>query len=115
MSDLTRFRDHARKMSTAEHKPECPMLTAKAPYWPPGGWAPVDEDGNWTTDVGVPAGLGWLGPKPPWSPPHCDGCMSDEDRARFAALAAEVDDYLTPAEDRIAADVEQLSLEVEHG
>lgn len=93
MSDLTRFRDHCRKMSDAEHKPDCPMLTAVEPYWPPGGWAPIDADGNWDNSGGMPQGLGWLGPKPAWSPPHCDGCNSAEDRALFAQLADEVDTY----------------------
>lgn len=34
MSDLTRFRDHCSQMANAEHKPDCPSLTARNPYWP---------------------------------------------------------------------------------
>lgn len=90
---LTAFRDHARRMAEAEHKPDCPHVTAVEPYWPPGGWAPIDADGNW--DVGGTGihGLGWLGPKPEWSPPPCDGCITDADRAQWRRLANEVDDY----------------------
>lgn len=80
---LDAFREHCRRMATAEHKPECPSLPANIPYWP--AWHSIfDEAGNVTA-------LGWNGPPPP--PPTCDGCNSDADRALFARLAAEVDEY----------------------
>lgn len=100
MSDLTRFRDHCREMATAEHKPECPSLTAVEPYWPPGGWDLIDDEGDWCARSGKPStGLGWLGPKPKWEPPTCGGCLTDADRALFAQMAGEVDDYLAPQVD----------------
>ena len=91
--------EHYRRMATAEHKPECPSLTAVEPYWPPGGWAPIDAEGNWCTGPGIPTGLGWLGPKPEWSPPSCPGCNPPADRALFARLADEVDAHLAPQPD----------------
>lgn len=33
---------------------------------------------------------------PAYTPPTCDGCVPENDRALFARLAAEVDEYLTP-------------------
>lgn len=90
---LPTLRDHFLRMSAAQHLDECPSLTARKPYWP--RWADIDEDGNWCGQTGKPAvGLGWLGPEPPWEPPRCDGCISDDERALFALLAGEVDDYL---------------------
>lgn len=87
MTDLEQFRDHCRAMVTAEHKPECPMLTAVEPYWPPGGW-------DWTDWTDLSKGLTWIGPKPKWEPPHCDGCNPEADRALFARLATEADEYI---------------------
>lgn len=92
MSDLTAFRDHARAMAQAQHKPDCPSLTAREPYWPPGGWVPMD--GNDPMN-----GLRWIGPKPPWSPPDCDGCVTNADREMWARLADEIDHYLHPEQD----------------
>ncbi len=93
---LRRFRDHARRMAEAQHTAECPSLTAVEPYWPPGGWAPIDADGNWVSGINpLPGGgLGWLGPKPKWERPTCDGCVTDEDRALWRRLAAEADEHL---------------------
>lgn len=86
---LESFRDHCARMAVAEHKPECPMLTWREPYWP--SWIPVyGEDG-------IPAQLKWAGPKPTTGEfvrPTCDGCLTDDDRALFRQLAAEVDTYL---------------------
>ena len=86
VSDLTVFRDHARKMATADHKPDC-----RKPE----------------TDV-----RGWRGRHPD---PACAGCNSVEDRALFGRLADEVDAYLEakagPVEDLFGvAAVEQASL-----
>lgn len=92
MSGLAQFRDHCRRMATAEHVPECPSLTAREPYWPPGGWVLTDPKD-------AMAGLTWIGPKPKWEPPTCDGCLSDADRALFARMASEVDEYLAPQPD----------------
>ena len=65
MSDLTAFRDHARKMAEAEHKPECRGTI---------------ED-RW-------------GSSRVWPNPECSGCNSAEDREWFRRLADEVDAYL---------------------
>lgn len=35
MSDLTRFRDHARRMAKAKHRPDCPGLDPSRPYLKP--------------------------------------------------------------------------------
>lgn len=85
MSDLTHFRDHCRTMATAEHKPECPSLTAKPP---PRTYPLYDDEGNICA-------LGINLEAVSWRPPACDGCNPDIDRTLFARLAAEVDDYLT--------------------
>ena len=83
---LERYRDHCRRMAEAEHKPECPSLTAVEPYWPPGGWVPTDGEDPMN-------GLSWIGPKPKWEPPKCDGCNPESDRALFRRLAEEADEY----------------------
>lgn len=88
MSDLTAFRDHCLAMSTAEHKPECPSLGPKSrPVWE----AVYDHE---TYGDDIPAALALRGFTPP--PPACYGCLSDAERALFAALASEVDNYLDP-------------------
>lgn len=82
MSDLTRFRDHCQSMATAEHAPDCPHITAREPYWPM--WTVAEDGGS----------MVWNGPKPPWSPPPCGGCITDDDRALWTRLANEADAYL---------------------
>lgn len=84
---LERFRDHCRAMSTAQHKLECPSLVTKRPFWD--SWRAVRA-----TNDPMPSCLIWNGPLPPWEPPKCDGCVTDAERALFARLAGEVDDYL---------------------
>lgn len=61
MSDLDQFRDHCRKMATAEHRGDC---TAKAMS-------------RWGDRV--------------HPDPDCPGCLTDDDRALFALLADEVE------------------------
>jgi hypothetical protein len=90
---LTCFRDHAARMAEADHKPDCPHVTAVKPYWP--RWGAIDENHEWCAKTGKPmVGLGWLGPEPPWERPPCDGCVTDDDRALWRRLAAEVDAYV---------------------
>lgn len=79
MSDLTTFRDHCRTMATAEHKPGCQEGQA-------------DAVRKWT--MAQKWGPGWG--EPDEQPTPCPGCNSEADRALFARLAAEVDDYLDP-------------------
>lgn len=87
MSSLTTFREHCRAMSTAEHRPECAWL-----LWKPGGaWVPQYEG-----EDEHPASLRWIAPPPR---PECNGCLTEADRALFAQMAAEVDDYLAPQPD----------------
>lgn len=88
-TQLEAFRDHCRRMAEAEHKPECPTRTVVKPYWPPGGWVPADGENPMN-------GLAWIGPEPHWEPPKCDGCNSEADRALFARLAVEIDEYQQP-------------------
>lgn len=70
MSDLTKFRDHCRVMAAAVHSPECKGER-------PGIFYPITVRPD----------------------PECGGCVTDADRALFALLAAEVDDYLAPQPD----------------
>lgn len=79
MSDLTTFRDHCRQMADAIHKPECRLWVER-----PGIFHP---SGDWK-----------------YPSPECVGCISDADRALFALLAAEVDDYLAPQPDLFGAE-----------
>ena len=74
MSQLGAFRDHCAHMTTAQHKPECPSLTAVRP-------AALSLD------------------RLTWEPPKCDGCVTNAERALFAQMAAEIDDYLAPQVD----------------
>lgn len=74
-----------REMAEAEHKPDCPSLTAKEPFW--SAWAIEMEDG-------APARMRWRGPRPKWEPPTCDGCNSQGDRDLFSRLASEVESYV---------------------
>lgn len=71
MSALDQFRDHCRKMATAEHKPECA--------------------GH------LPSRWGWAREIHP--DPNCGGCLTDDDRALFALLADEVEAYQAPQVD----------------
>lgn len=79
MTDLERFRDHARQMSTAEHKPECPWSRPKE----------CEPKPIWRGGI---TSLQWLGMTEP--PPLCAGCVTDADRLLWARLAAEADAYL---------------------
>lgn len=79
MSDLGKFRDHCAAMSTADHKPECR------------GQMPI----RW----------GWAREIHP--DPNCPGCVSDGDRALFAQMAAEVDEYRTPQVDLFGALIDE--------
>lgn len=63
MSDLTTFRNHCAAMATAEHRPTCRTWVS-------------NRFGRWQHPA-----------------PTCPGCLTDADRALFAQLAAEVDDY----------------------
>lgn len=83
MSDLTTFRDHCLAMSTAEHKPEC--------EWSSRGAVESKNrlEARFERLCGEPEGTrGRV--------THCTGCVTAADRALFARLAAEVDDYLEP-------------------
>jgi hypothetical protein len=82
---LDTFRRHCADMATAQHKPDCPSLTAKEPHWD--AWA-VRYDAQ-----GRPALMLWRGPKPKWEPPTCDGCVTDAERDLFAQMAHEVAVY----------------------
>jgi len=74
MSDLSAFRDHARTMSTAEHKGTCQGRREHHNF----------PDGRLV-----------------YPDPACPGCVSDADRALWARLADEVDAYLSHDEDEV--------------
>ena len=85
MIRLSTFREHCAAMAKAEHKPDCPSLTAKKPHWD-----------CWVVEYGAdgrPCAMHWRGPEPRWEPPKCDGCNPEADRALFAQMAAEVERY----------------------
>ena len=71
MSDLTGFRDHARRMATATHTPDC--TTLQPTRW--GGTRTVHPD------------------------PTCPGCITDTNRALWVRLADEADNYLDRHQD----------------
>lgn len=77
MSELSKMRDHCRRMASAEHKPECPSLDTNLPNWV------LDETNSFMT---------WI-PAPPR--PVCDGCVTTGERELFCQLADEIDVYLT--------------------
>jgi hypothetical protein len=82
---LDTFRQHCAEMATAQHKPDCPSITAKEPWWD--AWTVRCDDKGW------PSSMLWRGPKPKWEPPRCDGCVTDDERALFAQMAREVANY----------------------
>lgn len=88
MSDLSTFAWHCRAMASAEHTPGCvrayrEALRKSGPKWG------INYD-----DAGDPVSMAWLGTVP--QPEPCPGCVTDDDRARWAALADEVEAYMDP-------------------
>ena len=83
MSDLSRFRDHARQMSEAGHTSECEQQTTRAKN----RWSHFRLFGEWLEEWGKrPAG-------PPFA---CAGtCVTDADRALWGRLADEADAHLS--------------------
>lgn len=87
MSDLTAFRDHCRKMATAEHKPECKALV----------------ETRWQTRTFYPN-------------PDCGGCNPAADRTLFNRLAGEVDEYLErPVDVDLFGELSEMPTPVEEG
>ena len=84
MSDLTRFRDYARKMAGRDHLLDCPSLEANRPFW--------QSFETVTSADGQIQALRWMGPPPPL--PECDGCVTVAERALWTRLADEADAYL---------------------
>lgn len=70
-TDLERFRDHARTMAQAKHRPDCPPRD-RAPR-------PVNQHRS--------------------KPSKCPGCVTSTDRALWARLADETDAYLNSQSD----------------
>lgn len=64
-SDLERFRDHARDMADATHRPDCTGI----------------REGRW-------------GPLAVHPHPDCGGCVTDDDRVIWTRLATETEVYL---------------------
>lgn len=87
MSDLTKFRDYSRVMAQGGHSDECVIGSAEAKR----RWGYFRMFREWEPK--------W-GPRPDGPPRPCEGdCVSAGDRALFARLAAEVDEYLAPQPD----------------
>jgi hypothetical protein len=81
MSDLSAFRDHARQMSTAEHKPECKGTPERVV-------ARAREISGYRRMFGED--------HPKLTPlDRCPGCITPEDRALWTRLADEADAYLS--------------------
>ena len=84
MSTLTKFRDHCRAMAEGAHTADCERAADEAQR----RWGYFRLFREWQDE--------W-GPRPEGPPRACRGdCLSDADRALFARLAVEVDDYLDP-------------------
>lgn len=83
---LAAFRDHCRKMAVAEHKPEC--------KWPDARLVAQHNvrQATFERTFSEPKGTRPLAE-------HCLGCVTAADRALFAQMAGEVDDYLAPQVD----------------
>ena len=87
MSDLTKFRDHAAAMANGGHTPACVIAQAEAER----RWRYFRMFREW---------LEKWGERPGGPPKPCTGdCLTAADRALFALLAAEVDEYLAPQPD----------------
>lgn len=99
-TDLERFRDHARTMSIADHKPEC---CACGQPWCCG--CPRHRDGDRRHPAGAPETnpTAWLAHAAtcPGNPaaPCCR--ITSTDRALWARLADEVDGYLNRHSDEV--------------
>lgn len=99
MSDLTRFRDHAREMTERLHRPDC--CRCEQTYCCGCIGHPA-----YHPDVRPPW---WYGPAMLWTAhaetcpgnpaaPNCTGCVTDAERALWTQIADEIDDYLDDAE-----------------
>ena len=92
MSDLTAFRDHARVMAGAQHKPECCQCGAG---YCCGCIGHPNMHPHWDKH-GVPTGWPEHAETCPGNPcaPPCPGCVTDADRALWTRLADEADAWL---------------------
>ena len=102
MSDLTEFRDHAQRLSTADHRDDCDRIHR------------IVKLDRWLNRYGLDATLScgstdghephfWQVSGLDWDCPGlCGGCMPDSERALWTKLASEVDAYLN--EDRVPDD-----------
>ena len=75
MSDLTDLRDHARRLSTADHRDDCEAVWHEATW---SGLIPTRRE------------------KPN---PHCGGCMPEGERLAWGRIAVELEDYLGAGDD----------------
>jgi hypothetical protein len=75
MSDLTLFRDHARRMADAQHTLDC---EARREDW----------------ELALRRHARWDNFPHPGPKPECWGCVTDADRALWIRLADEADAYL---------------------
>jgi len=92
MSDLSAFAEHARKMATAQHKPECCQCGAG---YCCGCIGHPNMHPHWDKH-GVPTGWPEHAETCPGNPcaPPCPGCVTDADRALWTRLADEADAWL---------------------
>ncbi len=84
MSDLTQFRDHARRCSIATHRTDCPSIRPSRGYPFRAGRCDdkTDHDPHEIFPLVDCPGV-------------CSGCMPDSERALWARLASETDAYLS--------------------
>ena len=100
MSDLEATRDHARRLSTADHDDDCENIhritKVDRRLYDCGLDATLsgpDTSGHYSHDWSSGNGLGW------YCPGLCGGCGSDSERALWTQIADEIDAYLTPEDD----------------
>ena len=86
MTSLTEFRAHCQAMAMAEHKPECEGRTER-----PGIFHPIVKRVH--------------------PSPDCLGCNHASDRALFAQMAGEIDDYLAPQVDLFGEEAMEPTME----
>ncbi len=94
-SDLTKYRDYADRIATGDHKPDCRGGTEPPPArlgMPRIARCP-NEAPHAAHEFGDDFGRRWD------CPGRCLGCLTDDERAQWAAQVAEIDTYLAATQE----------------
>ncbi len=93
MSALSEFHEHARRLSTSEHRDDCERIHRITKVL--SGGHSLDParscdstDGHDMHDWTDSRGFGW------WCPGLCGGCMPEAERVLWTRLADEIDEYM---------------------